>query len=121
MTNALSLAAIFAMVATPAAAADQFNLHCRLGKTELSYRVDLLRKEACVGACEHVWKIGSVTTGELTLVDTLANYPTEIPQTVTVNRQTGAYHHWIDGGREAITEDGECTPAPFTGFPASKF
>lgn len=113
--------AAVALAPTPAMAADQFDLICMFGKTEVRYRVDLDRGEACKDGCERVWKIGAVTSGEIRLMDTPLHYPDELPQTITVNRVTGALDHWIGAGAGALNETAACSPAPFTGFPTPKF
>jgi len=115
----LFLAAAFA--ATPAMAADKFDLLCAFGKTEIRYRVDIAGGEACEGACTRRWKLGAVTSGELTLLDTIVNSPSEVPQTIVINRQTGALRHWIGGPGRPLIEDAICEAAPFSGFPEAKF
>ena len=102
------------------AAEQQFDLICQFGETPVRYRVDIVRGEACEGKCDRVWKMGIVTEGEIRLKDTLSHYPEELPQTMTVNRQTGQLSHWI-GGSRPLTESATCSAAPFSGFPAAKF
>ena len=116
-----AIAVMLGLIATPAMAADQFDLVCVYGKTPHRYRVDLIRGEACEQGCEKVWKMGAITTGEIRLLDTPLNSPEDSPQTITVNRQTGALVHWIGGGRHSMTESAQCKVAPFSGFPAAKF
>lgn len=116
-----SLLAVGLFISTPAMAADQFDLLCTFGETPVRFRVDLTRNEACRGDCLRVWKMGAVTSGEIRLMDTVKLYPDEVPQTMTVNRQTGVLEHQIFGGALPIVEHASCTPAPFSGFPAAKF
>lgn len=117
----LILLAMTMLTSAAPASAEQFDLVCSFGKTPIRYRVDLTRGEACQGQCDRVWKIGAVTTGEIRLMDTPTNYPDELPQTMTINRQTGVLDHWIGGASGAITERASCEPAAFSGFPAAKF
>lgn len=116
-----ALVLVAGLIATPAMAADQFDLACNYGKTPIRYRVDLSRGEACEQDCKKVWKLGAVTAGEIRLLDTSLNAPEESPQTIIVNRQTGALVHWIGGGRNPLTETAQCEIAPFSGFPVAKF
>lgn len=117
----LVLGLALAALASPAFAADQFDLVCKYGSTTVRYRIDVLRGEACEAACERIWKMGPATSGELRLVDLDTGDPSEVPQTITVNRKTGALRHWIGGSRNGIVESAVCEPAPFSGFPATKF
>lgn len=112
---------IMALFGGPVQAAEQFDLVCMFGKTEVRYRISLPRQEACQGECHRIWKMGASTTGELRVIDTIANYPDEIPQTVTVNRHTGDLVHWIGGTSRPITETATCKPQEFSGFPVAKF
>lgn len=113
------LVIVAGLMASPAMAADQFDLLCSFGKTPVRYRIDIPRGEACEGDCTRVWKMGPVTAGEIRLLDTLSSAE-EVPQTITINRQTGALKHWI-GGRRSLTEQAICEPTKFSGFPPPKF
>lgn len=113
------------MAALPGAAAQeaqQFDLLCTYGKTPVRYRVDIARGEACEAECSQLWKMGAVSTGEIRLKDTPANYPEQHPaETITINRQTGDLLHWVGPGRASFTEKAQCEPAAFSGFPDRKF
>ncbi len=111
---------ILGLLSGPAVAADQFDLVCMFGKTEVRYRVDLARGEACQGACERVWKTGAITSGEIVLLDTMADYQTEVAQKIVVNRTSGDLQHWI-GRFRPFTEAATCRSESFSGFPAVKF
>jgi len=111
------MAILVGFVAAPAIAADQFDLACRVGNTPIRYRIDLARGNACEGGCERIWEMGPSTAGEIRLKDTTQNRD-EIAQTVTINRQTGAWRHWIAG---VGVEEGICEVAAFSGFPQTKF
>src|SRR3546814_11903038 len=63
------LLVFFTAIASPALAADQFDLVCT--STEGSadrYRIDLTKGEACSGNCDRIWKMGEATTGELKVI-----------------------------------------------------
>lgn len=109
------------LIATPAMAADQFDLVCKFGSSTVRYRVDLIRGEACQAECSRIWRMGPISDGELRLLDLDSSDPSEVPQTITVNRQTGELRHWIGGIGRPILETGRCESAPFSGFPARKF
>lgn len=111
----------FGLFAAPAMAADQFDLVCKYGNTPVRYRIDVARGEACEKDCARVWPMGLVTSGEIRLLDVNSGDPTRPPETITINRQTGQLRHWIGGGASAYVETATCEPAPFSGFPASKF
>lgn len=108
------------LLCSPAVAADQFDLVCMFGKTEVRYRVDLERGEACQGACDRVWKMGAITSGEIVLLDTMADYQTEVAQKIVVNRTSGNLQHWI-GRFRPFTESATCRSGDFSGFPVAKF
>ncbi|MFN3675290.1 MAG: hypothetical protein ACK4TC_04870 [Sphingomonas pseudosanguinis] len=108
------------LLSAPAVAADQFDLVCMFGKTEVRYRVDLARGEACQSVCDRVWKMGAVTSGEIVLLDTMHDYQTEVAQKIVVNRTSGILQHWI-GRVRPFTEAATCRSDPFSGFPAAKF
>lgn len=111
-------------LAAPAAAAsgaEQFDLVCKIGSTTIRYRVDLAAHEACEGGCERVWRTGAITSGEIRLRDVGSDEIDDVPQTITVNRVTGEWRHWIGGLRRDYVETGKCEPGDFSGFPARAF
>lgn len=110
------------MIAAPAAAADQFDLVCKVGaSTVIRYRVDVASGEACEAECSRVWRTGAISSGEIRLRDIDSEDPSAVPQTITINRTTGEWRHWIGGGRREYVETGVCEPAAFSGFPKAKF
>jgi hypothetical protein len=119
--RAIIIATVIALLPAQAAAADQLDLICMFGKTEVRYRVDLAQQVACKDACDRIWKTGFSTAGEIRLMDTPVNYPEDIPQTITVNRLNGRLVHWIGGSVSPMNESASCEPAPFSGFPSAKF
>lgn len=120
MTRAFAL--VVAMVATPATAADQFDLVCQHEKGATRYRVDLAKNEACSDTCDRVWKMGPATTGELKLIDQVPAYRGDLEELATVNRITGEYRYRSQfSNLRATHREGRCEVTGFSGFPAAKF
>lgn len=110
------------LVATPAVAADQFDLLCKAKKAEVRYRVDLARGEWCAGECSRVVKIAQVTTGEIVFEDIKALRRGDYESQVRVNRATGDWSEFTSFPASVpTTRKGVCTPARFSTFPAGKF
>jgi hypothetical protein len=121
------LAAI-AAIASPAAAADQFDLVCsgrdRRDIENQRYRVDLVRKEYCSGDCQEVRPIAEVTSGMITLTRHDPSPPDQERSYNQINRTTGEWNWYWSNIRVSLrTQDvkGSCQPAAFSGFPAAKF
>lgn len=116
--------AIVGLMATPAVAAEQFDLICKAPRAAERYRIDLARGEWCFGDCNLVQKLAEVTSGTIFLrkqEPTSANGPKSIN---SVNRSSGAWHRYSFNpryDRAPAVMDGACTPTEFSGFPASKF
>lgn len=109
---------LLALIATPAAAADQFDLVCKGGKETMHYRIDLTSGEYCADKCERILKVQEATAGMITLSETrsaLSAAPIGYNQ---INRLTGEWRWFFQGGQN-IT--GKCERAPFSGFPVAKF
>ncbi|RSV41538.1 hypothetical protein CA234_09735 [Sphingomonas sp. ABOLE] len=98
----------------------QFDLICNFGKTPIRYRIDAAIGQACEQDCSRIWKMGPVTSGDMTLMDTTGT-PGEVQQTIVINRLTGKLRHWIRGLDGPLTEEATCSAAPFSGFPPAKF
>ncbi|WCT75039.1 hypothetical protein PQ455_07440 [Sphingomonas naphthae] len=112
------------LLATPALAADQFDLICTAKKTTVRYRVDLARGEWCDGDCKVTRKITAVTTGFLTLVDENPTSEHAYRESTTVNRVDGSWYtmsYFTWSSRVPSATKGTCEPTAFTGFPAAKF
>ncbi|MEG8222415.1 hypothetical protein OSJ57_17570 [Sphingomonas sp. HH69] len=124
---------ILTMIATPAVAADQFDLECVGTKSEkidqqgepISFGivVDLRAKQFC-------WKQEcEVKTIDEVLPDRvyfLKHDPTdrEIFSKMEIDRKTGKFEWLIiqkNLSRYYLKQEAVCTPAKFTGFPATKF
>src|SRR3546814_2889270 len=96
------LLVFFTASASPALAADQFDLVCT--STEGSadrYRIDLTKGEACSGNCDRIWKMGEATTGELKVINKQPAFRGDMEESMFVDRQTGQYryYNYIDGLR----------------------
>lgn len=107
------------LAATPAVAADQFDLVCVAKKDSEHYRINLQTGEWCFGSCKRVMKIKEVTEGTITLFD---DKPTDAVRTTAYNRidrRTGQwewYNYSPDLSIVAMHITGTCEPAPFSGF-----
>lgn len=113
-------------VATPAAAAEQFDLVCEgreqlrpLGKWQplkLRITVDTTAKGWCVDECSTVLPIASVEAGKIVL--TRSDPADRSLYTLrTIDRISGRYDSLWNGERQEAT----CTAAPFSGLPSPKF
>jgi len=115
---------IGSLAATPAVAADQFDLVCTAKNNVVHYRVDLGRSEWCQGDCSVIRKLASVTTGMLVLADEKPVNPNQYRESITINRNDGS---WFSMGyfprstRMPVEDKGSCEPASFSGFPSPKF
>ncbi len=110
------------LFALPAFAADQqFDLICTSPNGSAHYRVDLDRGEVCEGSCERIWKIASVTSGELTLTDKTPAFKGDTEERSSVNRATGKWKSFTLFDGTPYIHEGACKVAPFTGFPTAKF
>jgi hypothetical protein len=111
-----------ALVSTPTLAAEQFDLVCTSKKDTVRYRVDLAKGEWCVGPCETVLKIASVTSGTITLVDREPQFASDDRDLNQIDRATGAWTDISYGGRTSPWErKGACKVAEYSGMPAPKF
>lgn len=117
-------AALPLLMATPAVAADQFDLVCTAKKTVVRYRVDLATGEYCDGNCTETRKIAAISSATLTLFDRRPAYRGDWEGKTEVNRTTGS---WSVNSYSPKTQpfpfqqNGLCEPADFSGFPQHKF
>lgn len=121
--KSIVLAAI-AVVASPAMAADQFDLVCTAKQESTRFRVDLQRKEFCFDTCERVMPIAEITSGMLTFRKTDPSPPDNARSYNRVNRSTGEwewYSYTPRVSRHVQDIKGACESAEFSGFPAAKF
>lgn len=119
--------AAIAAIASPAAAADTFDLICsgKDGKSveEQRYRIDLARKEYCSGSCEKVEAIAEVTSGMITLWDDKPTLPAGETAYNKINRNTGDWEWYYTSRQSYRVQDikGVCEATAFSGFPSAKF
>jgi hypothetical protein len=113
------LAIALGLLATPAIAADQFNLVCKSDQVMTTYRVDLAAREWCWDGCKFgTWRIHDVTSTQIIFKDVrsageaVSNF---------VDRTTGRSHRYNHGRFGSYSSDGICEVAPFSGFPKAKF
>lgn len=118
--ESIAIVALAAM-ATPAVAADRFDLVCTAGKERQRYRIDLAAGEYCFGMCERVMKIAQVTSGMITLYDDQPAPPLNITAYNQINRLTGEWRWYEHDPRYTSLQDlrGMCAPAEFTGLGTS--
>jgi hypothetical protein len=115
------------LVASPAMAADQFDLVCkgrekasaiaRWRPVEVRYRLDLSRKVYCRFDCTGLESIHSVDDARIDFAP-----PADAARGTTavhyIERSDGRWTDFISG---LGTREGVCEPAPFSGFPTPKF
>ena len=129
--RSIALALLF--VASPAFAADQFDLVCT-GKERVRvdggwkpvtvrYRVDLSKKVFCAFECRSLQSISAVDAARITFqASDEAAAPDSGFVEHYVDRTTGAWKNYANTGRDLLVDDeGKCEAAPFSGFPAAKF
>ncbi len=128
--RAMILAA--AMIASPVAAADQFDLVCKgqykerpnsgWKPVEVRYRIDIPAKSWCFESCRSAQQIQSIEGGKLVLfrpdpADRRSGYATH-----EIDRVSGNYSRTQNRGIGSFwEEEGHCEPADFSGFPSPKF
>lgn len=131
----IGLAVALVLVASPAIAADQFDLKCKgtrqIGINEpakpLEYglRINLATKQWCWDHCEEVYPIQEVRADRIVLRDVVEDtLRKRITDKNIINRQTGDHSVILIEIRPYQTfleTKGYCEPGPFTGFPKTKF
>ena len=133
----MRLALIFILIsaAAPAPVTQQFDLLCTgLQETIIpasltdetksvtsEYRVDLSAKRWCEGECSVTFQIDEVQPSFISLEQKTRDRVNDKPEVmVQVNRTTGDWHIYTADNVLTITTKGNCTPAPFKGFPVPK-
>lgn len=118
--RALTLA--LCLVATPALAAEQFDLLCRGDDEPWHYRIDLAKSEWCADKCKTVHKIASITSGTIVLQSKEPQFKGGDRVINSINRATGEwyFHRSLPGVgfNKAVT--GTCELRDFSGFPSAK-
>lgn len=131
----IGLGVFLMLAATPAVAADQFDLVCegtrQLGVNEpvkpLKYglRIDLSKRQWCWDHCEEVYPIQEVREDRIILRDVVQDtLRKRITDRNIINRQTGDHNVILIETRpyQSFLETiGSCEPVAFTGFPKTKF
>jgi hypothetical protein len=131
---------LLSSVAAPAATSGtQFNLNCT-GNTEeklslrddkvipyeVVYRIDLVAKKWCEGACERKKDIARIEETNLVLTDHKSQSRTADERLlISIDRVSGTHTSIVSvvlNGRYPVSSmslsKGHCEAAPFTGFPA---
>ena len=128
------LLALTVVLAVPAMAADQFDLHC-VGEArdrtfakpkpfDFRFRVDLVAGAWCRESCRTVQKIAAVEPGRIVFALHNEEIGNPIYSYTIVDRATGRYtYRFSDPKTDGInsTEEGACSPEPFSGFPKTQF
>lgn len=111
------------LVATPAAAADQFDLVCTGDDEPWHYRVDLAKGEWCAGKCETVFRLASVTSGTIVLRSEKPEFRGGDAVENSINRASGEWYYYRSLPKIGFskTVKGKCELAPFTPMPSRKF
>jgi hypothetical protein len=113
------LLAIGVLAATPAIAADQFDLVCTADKTKVRYRVDLGTQMYCEARCSRIAKIFDTTPSMIVFERHERAFAGGKDILDQVNRTTGTWTKFFDSGSGANTHislTGQCRRALFSGF-----
>lgn len=118
-----SLILMLALVSTPVAAAEQFDLLCKAPGVTEHYRIDLARGEWCFEKCELVQKIAQATSGEIILAEHKPEYRDDRTSHNRINRISGEWEWFNSDPRYTAIQDvkGTCERKEFSGMPAAKF
>lgn len=114
-----SLLLVFGLLATPAVAAEQFDLVCTAKHDKARYRVDLARGEWCQDACKETSQIARVTPATIVLYQKDRAFERDDTALKSIDRVTGEWTDLYTGGQySSWAIKGKCVPATFSGFPA---
>ncbi len=114
-----ALVLCLALIATPAAAAEQFDLVCKSKAEVTRYRVDLAAREWCWEGCTNgTWRIADVTSSRIVFKDEKTD--TSVVSNF-VDRSSGRYSRFNQSRFGTFSSQGTCEVAPFSGFPKAKF
>ena len=133
VSAAVAAIAMFGM-ATPAFAANQFDLVCKgteqlktgapTTKWEERFRMDLDAKRWCRGACKSAAPISSVTADDILLSDSRATIGGPADTEAAFSRTNGTIREYIMmgwSGSTASLAEGKCTRDLFSGLPGQRF
>lgn len=110
--------AIGVLTATPATAANQFDLICTANKTKVHYRVDLDTRLYCEGSCSDAYKISDITPGLIVFERHERAFAGDKEYLQQV-RTNGAWIKYFDagsGGKMPVSLTGQCRREAFSGF-----
>jgi hypothetical protein len=121
----ISLLVPLALISTPAAAADQFDLICTSNDGSARYRVDLVAQQWCKDDCSEVRALASVSPTTIQFEDERPAFPGDGMVSSSVNRMTGKWSEdyrsaAIGGSHARVFREGACEPRPFSGFGEEK-
>jgi len=122
---------VLSLLATPAMAADQFDLVCKgqqrtsaAGKWkpyEVRYRVDLSEMVYCRFNCKTLETVESADAARI-VFQSVQGRPGSTTALHYVDRSDGNWRYFLSGPVGLIGDaEGHCEAAPFSGFPAAKF
>ena len=124
-----------ALIATPAAAAEQFDLDCEGQKTEevganpvdeiVKLSVDLKSMQYCYRPCQKVLPVDQVFADRIILRSyTHSDRGVLISFHAQIDRKTGEYSYVVERKLPSFKKSvtlAMCQAAPFSGFPETKF
>ena len=95
--------------------------HVTTAPFEMVFRVDLKANRWCLGACKETKAIASVSDAEIILNPVPAGPVRSAYNAIRISRESGSIDARLHVGEWEALSVGDCTRAPFTGFPAAKF
>lgn len=110
--------AIGLLAATPAIAANQFDLICTANKTKVHYRVDLDTGLYCEGSCSDAYRISDITPDMIVFERHQRAFAGDKEYLQQV-RTNGAWIKYFDPGRgmkDFTSLTGQCRREMFSGF-----
>lgn len=110
--------AIGALAATPAIAANQFDLICTADKTKVHYRVDLDSGLYCEAGCSDPYKISDITP-DMIVFERHERAFVGDKECLQQVRTNGAWIKYFDSGsgaKSSISLTGRCRRDLFSGF-----
>jgi hypothetical protein len=115
--------AIGVLAATPAIAANQFDLICTANKTKVHYRVDLDTGLYCEAGCYDAYKISDITPNMI-VFERHARTSAGDKEYLQQVRTNGAWIKYFDSGsgaKPSISLTGQCRRELFSGFYMNRF
>ncbi|CAN5361128.1 hypothetical protein BH10PSE14_BH10PSE14_28990 [soil metagenome] len=120
MSGALLLATIaaFDLICVGTSTQTKNGVEQRPAPLESRLRIDLDADRWCGGPCDETAHFEKIEERKLTFFDQNIG---SFVNTLTINRESGAYFFYRLSGRDAEIATAHCERAPFSGFPARKF